>query len=182
VSEPLLAVEGLNAFYSNAHVLRDVSFSMENESVAVIGRNGMGKSTLCAALMGFSPPRTSGSVRFGGLELMGKPSYKIARSGLGYVPQGRRLFPSLTVHEHLRIAARGGGILSTVRATRAASIDDLVESGKRRLNRMLLHGTTTCSAAGSGLTLPAGSYYRVQSTSQGGTSGRIGVSFEMVDP
>jgi len=101
-------VEGLNAFYSNAHVLRDVSFSMGNESVAIIGRNGMGKSTLCAALMGFSPPRTSGSVRFGGVELMGKPSHKIARSGLGYVPQGRRLFPSLTVHEHLKIAARGG--------------------------------------------------------------------------
>jgi branched-chain amino acid transport system ATP-binding protein len=107
--QPLLAVEGLNAFYSNAHVLHDVSFSMGRESVAIIGRNGMGKSTLCAALMGFSPPRASGSVRFAGVELIGKASHKIARSGLGYVPQGRRLFPSLTVHEHLRIAARGGG-------------------------------------------------------------------------
>jgi branched-chain amino acid transport system ATP-binding protein len=59
--------------------------------------------------MGFVPPRASGSVRFEGRELMGKPSHKIARSGIGYVPQGRRLFPSLTVDEHLKIAARNGG-------------------------------------------------------------------------
>jgi branched-chain amino acid transport system ATP-binding protein len=67
----------------------------------------MGKTTLCAAIMGFDPPRISGSVKFEGLELVGKPAHKIARAGLGYVPQGRRLFPSLTVNEHLKIAARG---------------------------------------------------------------------------
>jgi branched-chain amino acid transport system ATP-binding protein len=108
VSNTLLEVEGLNAYYSSAHVLRDVTFSIGHESVAIVGRNGMGKSTLCAALMGFSPPRVSGSVRFQGVELMGKPSHKIARNGLGYVPQGRRLFPSLSVAEHLKIAARDG--------------------------------------------------------------------------
>jgi branched-chain amino acid transport system ATP-binding protein len=69
----------------------------------------MGKTTLCNAIMGFDPPRTSGSVRFEGEELVGKPAHRIARAGLGYVPQGRRLFPSLTVHEHLRIAARSAG-------------------------------------------------------------------------
>jgi branched-chain amino acid transport system ATP-binding protein len=111
VSEALLEVDGLSAFYGSAQALHDVSFSVGNESVAIVGRNGMGKTTLCAALMGLSPPRVTGSARFGGLELVGKPSYKIARAGLGYVPQGRRLFPSLTVNEHLRIAARnrGGG-------------------------------------------------------------------------
>jgi branched-chain amino acid transport system ATP-binding protein len=108
MSDALLRVEGLNAFYGSAHVLQDVAFSMGKESVAIIGRNGMGKSTLCAAIMGFAPPRASGSVRFDGVELMGKPSHKIARAGLGYVPQGRRLFPSLTVNEHLKIAARNG--------------------------------------------------------------------------
>ncbi len=108
MADPLLAVEGLNAYYSSAHVLHDVTFTLGNESVAIVGRNGMGKSTLCAAIMGFTPPRTSGSVKFQGTELMGKASYKVARSGLGYVPQGRRLFPSLTVDEHLRIAARNG--------------------------------------------------------------------------
>jgi branched-chain amino acid transport system ATP-binding protein len=105
---PLLSVDGLCAYYGTAQCLHDVSFEMGRESVAIIGRNGMGKTTLCAALMGLSPPRTSGSVRFGGNELLGRPSYKIARAGIGYVPQGRRLFPSLTVDEHLKISARDG--------------------------------------------------------------------------
>ena len=105
----LLEVSGLNAFYGGAQALHDVNFTMGNESVAIVGRNGMGKTTLCAAIMGFTPPRATGSVVFEGTELSGKPSFKIARAGLGYVPQGRRLFPSLTVNEHLRIAARGGG-------------------------------------------------------------------------
>ncbi|HUF59057.1 MAG TPA: ABC transporter ATP-binding protein [Actinomycetota bacterium] len=106
---PLLEISGLDAFYGSAQALHDVTFSMGNESVAIVGRNGMGKTTLCAAIMGFTPPRASGSVSFEGTELIGKPSYRIARAGLGYVPQGRRLFPSLTVNEHLRIAARSQG-------------------------------------------------------------------------
>jgi branched-chain amino acid transport system ATP-binding protein len=108
MSDVLLAVEGLQAHYSSAQILHDVTFSMGKESVAIVGRNGMGKTTLCNAIMGFTPPRASGSVRFDGQELIGKPSHKIARAGLGYVPQGRRLFPSLTVDEHLSIAARKG--------------------------------------------------------------------------
>jgi branched-chain amino acid transport system ATP-binding protein len=103
----LLEVSGLDAFYGSAQALHDVSFSMDRQSVAIVGRNGMGKTTLCAAIMGFVPPRTSGSIVFDGVELHGKPAYKIARAGIGYVPQGRRLFPSLTVNEHLKIAARG---------------------------------------------------------------------------
>ena len=106
MAAPLLEITGLDAFYGSAQALRGVSFSMERESIAVLGRNGMGKTTLCASIMGFSPPRTSGSIRFDGEEIQGRPAHKIARAGLGYVPQGRRLFPSLTVHEHLRIAAR----------------------------------------------------------------------------
>ena len=104
----LLEVEGLNAFYGRAHVIHDLSFRMGGEPIAVIGRNGMGKTTLCAAIMGMSPPQTTGSVRFLGQELLGRPPYRIAQAGIGYVPQGRRLFPSLTVHEHLKIAERGG--------------------------------------------------------------------------
>ena len=109
---PLLEVEGLCAFYGKAQVLDDVSFQMAHESIAIVGRNGMGKTTLCNAIMGISPPTTTGSIRFGGHELVGGHSYRIARHGIGYVPQGRRLFPSLTVDEHLRIAVRnadGGG-------------------------------------------------------------------------
>jgi branched-chain amino acid transport system ATP-binding protein len=104
----MLRVEGLNAFYGRAHVVHDLTFELGDEPVAIVGRNGMGKTTLCAAIMGLSPPQTNGSVRFLGHELLGRPSYKIAQAGIGYVPQGRRLFPSLTVHEHLRIAERGG--------------------------------------------------------------------------
>ena len=106
---PLLQVDGLNAYYGSAHVLQDVSFELGEQALAIVGRNGMGKTTLCAAIMGMSPPRASGSVRFRGKELVGMPSNKIASLGIGYVPQGRRLFPSLSVDEHLRMAATGDG-------------------------------------------------------------------------
>jgi branched-chain amino acid transport system ATP-binding protein len=105
MSEPLLRVEGLNAHYGRAHVLQDVAFEMGRESVAVIGRNGMGKSTLCAAIMGLPQPVTFGSILFEGQEIRGRASHRIAGAGIGYVPQGRRLFPSLSVDEHLRMVA-----------------------------------------------------------------------------
>jgi branched-chain amino acid transport system ATP-binding protein len=103
MSEPLLTVEDLHAYYGPAHVLHGVSFTIGDEPIAIVGRNGMGKTTLCAAIMGMTPPRATGSVRVRGAEILGKPSYKVARRGIGYVPQGRRLFPSLSVDEHLRI-------------------------------------------------------------------------------
>jgi branched-chain amino acid transport system ATP-binding protein len=109
VADALLTVENLSAYYGSAHVLQDVSFELGEQAVAIVGRNGMGKTTLCASIMGISPPRVSGSVRFDGHELVGMSSYKIANLGIGYVPQGRRLFPSLTVDEHLRMSARGNG-------------------------------------------------------------------------
>jgi branched-chain amino acid transport system ATP-binding protein len=102
---PLLRAEGLNAHYGSAHVLQDVSFELHDEAVAIVGRNGTGKTTLCAAIMGIRPPHVSGSVVFDGRELVGKSSHKIASLGIGYVPQGRRLFPSLTVDEHLRMVS-----------------------------------------------------------------------------
>jgi branched-chain amino acid transport system ATP-binding protein len=103
---PLLRAEGLNAHYGSAHVLQDVSFELSDQAVAIVGRNGMGKTTLCAAIMGIRPPNVSGSVTFEGRELVGKSAHKIASLGIGYVPQGRRLFPSLSVDEHLRMVSR----------------------------------------------------------------------------
>src|ERR687891_1023407 len=105
MSETLLEVDGLDGYYGTAHVLQGVSFKMGAEPVALIGRNGMGKSTLCKAIVGLlgATGRSSGSVRLNGEELQGKPSYRIAKAGVGYVPQGRRLFTSLTVDEHLEI-------------------------------------------------------------------------------
>lgn len=108
MSEPLLSVAGLNAFYGRARVLHDVSFEMGREPVAVIGRNGMGKTTLCLALMGLMD-RADGSVRFEGQELMGRAPYRISGAGIGYVPQGRRLFPSLSTEEHLEMLGSGNG-------------------------------------------------------------------------
>jgi branched-chain amino acid transport system ATP-binding protein len=101
----LLEVEGLDAYYGTAHVLQGVSFKMGAEPVALIGRNGMGKSTLCKAIVGLlgATGHSSGSVRLAGDELQNRPSYRIAKAGVGYVPQGRRLFTSLTVDEHLEI-------------------------------------------------------------------------------
>jgi branched-chain amino acid transport system ATP-binding protein len=107
---PLLAIRDLDVYYGRAHVLQGVSFEMGNQPVALIGRNGMGKTTLCNAIMQMPPARPTGSIQFDGRELVGRASYKIAGEGIGYVPQGRRLFESLTVDEHLRMAAprRGG--------------------------------------------------------------------------
>ncbi len=108
MAEPLLAVENLSAFYGRAQILHDVSFELGAEPVAVIGRNGMGKTTLCLSIMGLMA-QASGSVRFAGEELMGRPPYKIAGAGIGYGPQGRRLFPSLSVEEHLDMLGRHSG-------------------------------------------------------------------------
>jgi len=109
MSDALLAVDGLNAYYGGAHVIQDVSFELGEQALAIVGRNGMGKTTLCAAIMGIAPPRATGSVRFDGTELIGRPSYKVASLGIGYVPQGRRLFPSLSVDEHLRMVSERNG-------------------------------------------------------------------------
>jgi branched-chain amino acid transport system ATP-binding protein len=106
---PLLVVEKLNAFYGTAQALEDVSFEIAGGATSMVGRNGMGKTTLCNAIVGVPPAHVTGSIRFQGIELVGRPSYKIAKLGIGYVPQGRRLFPSLSVDEHLRMVAGRGG-------------------------------------------------------------------------
>jgi branched-chain amino acid transport system ATP-binding protein len=110
VSDVLLEIENLDASYGSAQALEGVSFAMATEAISVIGRNGMGKTTLCNSIMGIEPPSARGSIRFRGRELLGRPSYKIAGTGIAYVPQGRRLFQSLTTDEHLKMikAPRSG--------------------------------------------------------------------------
>ena len=131
--EPFLSVSALNAFYGSAQALEDVSFEMGKEPVAIVGRNGMGKTTLCNAIMGFAPPRASGSIRFDGVELIGRAPYRIAGLGIGYVPQGRRLFPSLSVDEHLRMIRSSGGDGGR-RWTPAAVYELFPRLGERRRN------------------------------------------------
>jgi branched-chain amino acid transport system ATP-binding protein len=100
-TEPMLQVSGLNAFYGRAQVLFDVGFEVgRGEVVALMGRNGAGKSTTMKAVMGLLP-RTAGTVTFRGAEIDALPPYRIARLGLGFVPEDRRVFGDLTVMENL---------------------------------------------------------------------------------
>lgn len=103
-ADALLAVEDLQAGYGTSRVLDGLSFSMGTEAVCILGRNGMGKSTLCKTIMGMVAP-TAGVITFSGRRIDGLAPEKVARAGIAYVPQGRRLFPSLTVEEHLAMLA-----------------------------------------------------------------------------
>ena len=104
----LLQVEGLWAGYGNANVLEDIAFKLNaGASLALLGRNGMGKSTLLATLMG-ATRQTRGQIRFAGQDLTTVPSHRRAHAGLGWVPQERDIFASLTVEENLTVVARPG--------------------------------------------------------------------------
>jgi uncharacterized protein (UPF0261 family)/ABC-type branched-subunit amino acid transport system ATPase component len=100
---PILVVEGLDVYYGRAHALQGVSLSIEHGVLGIVGRNGMGKTTLCNAITGLVP--ATGSVRLFGEELMGLSPNEITKRGIAYVPQGRRVWPSLTVDETLRLVA-----------------------------------------------------------------------------
>jgi branched-chain amino acid transport system ATP-binding protein len=104
----LIDAKGLHVFYRESHVLHGVDFRVaEGETVALMGRNGMGKTTTLRAVLGLTPPRR-GSVAVMGSDMTGAPAHRIARLGLGYVPEGRAIFPRLSVRENLAMAARPG--------------------------------------------------------------------------
>jgi branched-chain amino acid transport system ATP-binding protein len=107
----MLEIRDLRAGYGLSEVLDGVDLEVpEGTFAAVLGRNGMGKTTLCRAIMGLDPPAvTSGSVVYDGVELTGLPPHRVARAGVGYVPQGRHVFASLDVVKNLTVAARGDG-------------------------------------------------------------------------
>ena len=105
---PALEVRDLNVFYGQSHALQGVDLTLPSGVLSVVGRNGMGKTTLCKAIMGLEPA-ASGSIAFAGQSIVGRSPAEIARAGIGYVPQGRRLWPSLTVDEHLKLVNRKGG-------------------------------------------------------------------------
>ncbi len=102
----MLEVEDIHTYYGDSYVLQGVSLQVEQgQVVALLGRNGVGKTTLIRSIIGFTPPRR-GAIRFKGTDITRLPSYQIARMGIGLIPQGRRIFPSLDVREHLEVAAR----------------------------------------------------------------------------
>jgi uncharacterized protein (UPF0261 family)/ABC-type branched-subunit amino acid transport system ATPase component len=109
----LLEIRDLNVFYGRSHALQGVNLRLGRGILSLVGRNGMGKTTLCKAIVGLIQA-ASGSIRFEDEELTGRSPADITRLGLGYVPQGRRLWPSLTIEEHLRLAGRTSGAQWTI--------------------------------------------------------------------
>ncbi len=120
----LLAVEGLAAGYKRIPILRRITFQIaEGEFLGILGHNGMGKSTLLKAISG-ELPVTAGKIEFAGQDVTSLPSHQRSRLGIGYVPQGRQIFASLSVQENLRIAALGAG-------RDVASVDEVLEDFPR---------------------------------------------------
>ena len=141
MSEPILAVDGLETCYGLSQVLFGVSFAIApGEMVTLMGRNGMGKTTTVRSIMGLTPAR-AGRVHFSGAEIRGLPSYKVAQLGLGLVPEGRQIFPNLTVRENLVATAAGQGEWTLDRvhelfprlAERATSMGNQLSGGEQQM-------------------------------------------------
>ncbi len=108
----MLEVKEIHTYYGTSHILFGISFEVKmGEAVCLLGRNGAGKTTTFRSIIGLSPPR-DGGIRFQGTEIVGKPPYRIAQMGVGYVPDTRRIFPDLTVRQNILVARREreGGI------------------------------------------------------------------------
>src|SRR5256714_9410315 len=105
----LLEVRGLNAYYGKSHILQGVDFGVgAGEIVRLLGRNGVGRSTTCKAIMGLVPP--AGQIRFKGRDIAGLRTDLIARAGIGYVPEDRQVFPTLTVRQNLELGLKRAGV------------------------------------------------------------------------
>jgi branched-chain amino acid transport system ATP-binding protein len=103
-----LEVEDVHAYYGRSHVLQGISLEVaDGETVALLGRNGAGKTTTMRSIVGLTPPQR-GTVRIDGEEITGRPTYRVARSGVAYVPSGRRAYGSLTVRQNLALSVRNG--------------------------------------------------------------------------
>lgn len=109
----ILQLENVNSYYDKSHILFDMNLEVEEgHSVCLLGRNGVGKSTTMKSIMGLLNPKnhavTEGKIMFGGQNICGLPSHRIAQAGIAYVPQGRHIFPTLTTKENLLIAEKAG--------------------------------------------------------------------------
>jgi branched-chain amino acid transport system ATP-binding protein len=102
----MLEVNEIHTYYGTSHILFGISFDVkQGEAVCLLGRNGAGKTTTFRSIIGLTPPK-KGSIKFRGQEIIGKPSYRIAKMGIGYVPDTRRIFPDLTVRQNILVARR----------------------------------------------------------------------------
>ena len=143
----LLDVQEITAFYGSSQALFGVNLSLsEGEVVALMGRNGMGKSTTIKAICNLVPPR-EGIIAFGGVTTRAMPTHKVARLGIGLVPEGRRCFPNLTVYENLVTAARPGPWT----LERISTLFPRLEERKNQLARSLSGGEQQMLAVGRAL-------------------------------
>ena len=131
----MLEVADVHTYYGESHVLQGVSLSVgPGEVVTILGRNGMGKTTLIRSIIGFTPARR-GTIRFKGEDITRWPPFRAVERGMGLVPQGRRVFPSLSVRENLQVAARANGgrwNLETIHQL----FPRLAERGRNRANKL----------------------------------------------
>jgi branched-chain amino acid transport system ATP-binding protein len=148
----MLKVEGLETAYGPSQVLFGVSLDIaEGEVVTLLGRNGMGKSTTVLSIMGIVRPK-GGSVRMDGTRISGLPSYRVAKSGLGLVPEGRQVFPNLTVHENLvATAANRGGRAAPWTLERVFRLFPSLQERQRHYGNQLSGGEQQMLAIGRAL-------------------------------
>jgi branched-chain amino acid transport system ATP-binding protein len=134
MSELLINAQGLNTYYGASHILRGIDFQVaRGETIGLMGRNGMGKSTLLKSIMGIVPPQ-SGTVQIKGQAMNGRPTFEVAQMGIAYVPEGRGIFGNLRVVENLKMAARAG-----TRGQRDWTYERVLETFPR-LQERLNHG------------------------------------------
>lgn len=148
----MLRVTDIETFYGRSQVLFGVSLEVDaGEVVAVMGRNGMGKTTTVRSILGLTPPQ-SGSIRFEGIELRNKPSYFIARAGIALVPEGRQIFPTLTVQENLvATAANRAGVPSPWKLDEVFEMFPKLKERKSSYGRTLSGGEQQMVAIGRAL-------------------------------
>ncbi|MEY3612708.1 MAG: High-affinity branched-chain amino acid transport ATP-binding protein LivF [Pseudomonadota bacterium] len=134
MSDNLIHAHGIHTYYGASHILRGIDFSVgRGETIGLMGRNGMGKSTLLKSIMGIVPPR-KGTVEIKGKPMNGRPTFEVAQMGIAYVPEGRGIFGNLSVVENLKMAARAG-----TRGQRDWTYDRVLDTFPR-LKERLNHG------------------------------------------
>jgi branched-chain amino acid transport system ATP-binding protein len=146
-----LALRGVNTFYGDAHVLHDVTFSLRpRRLLGLLGRNGAGKTTTIRSIIGFTPPRT-GDIRLFGEPIARLPAETVAARGVGLVPQGRRVFPTLTVRENLTVVARSRGSASAWGLDRVFAVFPRLRERQRQTAGTLSGGEQQMLAIGRAL-------------------------------
>ena len=147
----MLQLIDIHTYYGESYVLRGISLKIQEGSiVALLGRNGMGKTTTIRSIIGFNPPRR-GQILFGDKNIAGLPSYKIAHFGVGLVPQGRSIFPSLSVKENLTMSARGVGKVDSWTLDKVYSLFPILKERSRYPGTLLSGGEQQMLAIGRAL-------------------------------